>query len=97
MGLYVIEATDRPEGFELRQSVRPSHLEFIATLGDRLVLAGPFLDAKERMVGSLLVVKAGSLVEAEAIAAADPYAEAGLFADASVRSWRWVINKPDGV
>jgi uncharacterized protein len=95
MGLYVIECADRPDGFELRQSVRPAHLEYIATFGDKMVLAGPFLDEAERMVGSLLVVKSDSLAEAEAIAARDPYAKAGLFTTTSVRPWRWVINKPE--
>jgi hypothetical protein len=95
MGLFVIECADRPDGFDLRQSVRPRHLEYIATLGDKMVLAGPFLDEAERMVGSLLVVKADTLAEAETIAARDPYAEAGLFASTSVRRWRWVINKPE--
>jgi uncharacterized protein len=95
MGLYVIECADRPDGFDLRSSVRPKHLDFVAALGDRMVLAGPFLDNAERMVGSLLVVKADTLAEAEVIAASDPYAKAGLFTTTSVRPWRWVINKPE--
>lgn len=95
MGLYVIECTDKPESFDLRQDVRPKHLDFIKALGETIVLAGPFLDGKERMVGSLLIVKADGLEEAEAIAAQDPYAKAGLFTDTSVRPWRWVVNKPE--
>jgi uncharacterized protein len=97
MGLYVIECADKPDGFALRQSVRPRHLEYIATLGDRIVLAGPFVDNMQRMIGSLLIVKAEIQAEAEAIAAHDPYAVAGLFVTSSVRPWLWAINKPEGL
>ncbi len=95
MGLYVIECTDKPDGFDLRQQVRPKHLDYAKSLGDRLLVGGPFLDSEERMIGSLLIIKADSLAEAEAIAAADPYAAAGLFTATSVRPWRWTVNKPE--
>jgi uncharacterized protein YciI len=97
MGLFVIECTDKPDGFALRQEVRPKHLEFAADLGDNLLLGGPFLDDEERMIGSLLIIRAESLVEAEAIAARDPYVKAGLFTATSVRPWRWTVKKPEGV
>ncbi len=97
MGLYVIECTDKPDSFDLRQTVRPKHLDYAASLGDRLLAGGPFLDDQERMIGSLLIVRADSLAAAEGIVAGDPYVEAGLFAETSVRPWRWVANPPDGL
>ena len=30
-----------------------------------------------------------------AIAAADPYAKAGLFANVEIKPWNWVFNKPE--
>ena len=80
MGLFVIECTDKKDGFDLRQEVRPKHLDYARALGDRLLVGGPFLDEKERMIGSLLIIKADSLADAEAIAARDPYAQAGFSA-----------------
>jgi uncharacterized protein YciI len=47
------------------------------------------------MNGSLLVVEAGSLEEANAIADKDPYARAGLFASVEIRPWRWTVGNPD--
>ena len=97
MGLYVIECADKPDGFELRQKVRPEHLSFLAGLGDQLVLAGPFQDEEGRSIGSLVIVKTDSRQDAEAIAARDPYRQAGLFAASSVRPWVWALNKPEGL
>lgn len=97
MALFAIECADRPNGFDLRASVRPQHLQFLAGLGDALALAGPFQDDDGRSIGSLVVVKAGSRAEAEAIAARDPYAVAGLFVSSSVRPWVWSVNKPEGL
>ena len=42
----------------------------------------------------LVVVEAPDVATAEAIAAADPYAKAGLFESVEVRPWNWVFNKP---
>ncbi len=97
MGLFVIECTDKEDGFALRQEVRPKHLDYAKALGDTLLVGGPFLDEQERMIGSLLIIKADSLADAEAIAARDPYAQAGLFSATSVRPWRWTVNAPEGV
>jgi uncharacterized protein YciI len=42
----------------------------------------------------MLMVEAETIEDAKAIAAADPYALAGLFENVTVRPWNWVINKP---
>ncbi|MBU1174185.1 MAG: YciI family protein [Alphaproteobacteria bacterium] len=96
-GLYVIDCTDKPDAFALRQQTRPDHLSFLAGLGEALVLAGPFQDDQGRSIGSLVIVRAETRQAAEAIARRDPYARAGLFASSSVRSWVWALNKPEGL
>ncbi len=92
MGLYIVEHKDRPDGFALRQEVRPKHLAYADALGNTLRLGGPFLDEKDRMIGSLLIIEAGSLSEAEAIVSADPYVMSGLFVESSIRPWRATID-----
>jgi uncharacterized protein YciI len=93
--LYAVICTDRPGSLAVRQANRPEHLEYLQSLGDALVLAGPFLaPADETMNGSLIVVEAASLEAARKIAAQDPFAKAGLFASVEIRPWRWTINKP---
>ena len=94
--LYAIIADDKPNGVEHRLAVRPRHLAHIETLGDRVVFAGPFLGSDEKPNGSLVVIEAASLEEAEAMARADPYVSEGVFASYVVRRWNWVINNPTG-
>ncbi|MDP1730384.1 MAG: YciI family protein [Devosia sp.] len=94
--LYAIIAEDRPNGLEHRLAVRPTHLEHLKTLGDKLVFAGPFLDADEKPCGSLVVIDASSQAEAEAMAAKDPFVSQGVFGRYEVRRWNWGINNPAG-
>jgi uncharacterized protein YciI len=93
--LYALICTDKPDGLKVRMANRPDHVAYLQSLGDTLVLAGPFLcDDGETMNGSLVVVAAASLEAARAIAAGDPFAKAGLFASVEIRPWRWSMNNP---
>lgn len=95
--LFVIEGRDKPDALKTRMETRPIHLEYLESLGDTVVLAGPFLGDDDKPNGSLIVIRADSLADAEAIAARDPYVAAGLFASTEVRAWNWAINKPEGL
>jgi hypothetical protein len=93
--LFALICTDKPDGLELRLKVRPDHLAFLESLGDALKGAGPFTDAGGNPTGSLIIVAADSLAAAQAIAARDPYAKAGLFAAVDIRPWKWLIKNPE--
>jgi uncharacterized protein YciI len=93
--LFALICTDRPQGLDLRLKTRPDHLAWIAGLGATIKAAGPFTDDIGSPVGSLLIVEAGNRAGAEAIAAADPYARAGLFAAVDIRPWKWLIKNPE--
>lgn len=90
--LFVIMCADKPERIELRQSTRPAHLEHLQAHQGKLVEAGPVLDAGGRPCGSLLLVEMADRAEAEAFAAADPYARAGLFESVVIRPYRAVFK-----
>ncbi len=77
---YFIYRVDKP-GFEaLRAATRPDHLAFAKTMGDRLKYAGPTLASdEETMNGSVWVLEASSLEEADWITAQDPYEKVDLF------------------
>ncbi len=92
MPLFTVACRDRPESFDLRARTRDVHLAWLASLGDAVKLGGPWLDGEGRSVGSLLIVEAGDLAAAQALAAADPYAHAGLFASTGVEPWRLVVG-----
>jgi uncharacterized protein YciI len=92
--LYMLICKDRAEGgFALRMETRPDHLAYLESLGPKLRVGGALLseDAKEPR-GSVIIVDVGSLDEAKAIAAADPYAKAGVFADVEIHPFRQAMG-----
>jgi uncharacterized protein YciI len=94
--LYALICTDKPGSLAIRKANRPEHLAYLAGLGDTLVLAGPFTEEDgETMNGSLIVIEAASLKFAHEIAAADPFAKAGLFASVEIRPWLWTIDNTE--
>jgi len=90
---YAITGTDHPESLERRTAARPAHLARLQQLQaeGRLLLAGPFpaIDAAQPgpagFTGSLIVAEFPSLAEAERWARADPYVEANVYANVSVK------------
>ena len=92
--LFAFFCVDAPNSLEGRKKARPAHLERLKALEEegRLVLAGPHPapnaegdGAGEGFIGSLVVADFPSLSEAEAWAAADPYFEAGVYAEVTVK------------
>jgi uncharacterized protein YciI len=94
--IYALICTDKPDSLAIREANRPEHLAYLESLSETLVLAGPFTEPDgETMNGSLIVVEASSLDAARKIAAGDPFAKAGLFANVDIRPWLWTINNPE--
>lgn len=88
---YALICTDKADHLEVRKANREAHLAHIASSGV-VEMAGPFLNDKGEMSGSLVILEVGSKAEAEAWAAADPYAKAGLFAKVRIEEWKKVIG-----
>lgn len=95
--LFALICRDKPDHLAVRQDTRPAHLEFLNSLGGDLKFAGPFLDDAGAPNGSLVMIQAEDIEAAKAIAARDPYATAGLFADVEILPWVWALKKPEGV
>jgi uncharacterized protein YciI len=93
--LFVLVSTDRPGSLELRLATRPTHLAFLDAEAGRIVTGGAMLDPEGKPCGSVLVIEAADRAAAEAFAAADPYAKAGLFESTVIRPFRQVFK--DGV
>lgn len=83
--------TDKPGHLQTRLDNRAAHLQHIADSGV-VEMAGPFLSPDGEMTGSLVVLEVPTLAEAEAWAAADPYAKAGLFESVQIRAWKKVVG-----
>lgn len=90
---YAIIATDNPDSLEKRKASRPAHLARLQELNQqgRLMVAGPHpnVDSQEPgdagFSGSLIIAEFESLQAAEAWAAQDPYIEAGVYQNVTVK------------
>lgn len=89
--LYALICTDKAENLEVRKANRDAHIAYIKDSGV-VAMAGPFIDDDGQMCGSLLVLDVETRAEAEAWAANDPYAKAGLFAKVRIEAWNKVIG-----
>lgn len=91
MSLFALICLDRPGHADLRRDTRAEHLAYVARTGV-VTMAGPFLDEDGGMIGSLIVLEVDDRAAAEAWAADDPYARAGLFESVSVQRWNKVVG-----
>jgi uncharacterized protein YciI len=82
---------DGPEGEAKRKIYRPAHLANMEPLDQagRVVLAGPLTDK----TGSLIVIEADSLEEAERFAREDPYTVYGVFERVEVHPFTQIFPK----
>ena len=97
--LYAIISQDVENSLEKRLAARPAHLERLKQLQQQgsLVLAGPHpsidsIDPGEAgFSGSLVVAEFDSLTDAQQWADADPYIEAGVYAQVTVKPFKKVL------
>lgn len=96
---YAIIGMDSPDSLPARLAARPAHLARLNELREqgRLLVAGPFpeIDAEDPgpagYSGSLIIAQFADLAGANDWARSDPYVEAGVYADVSVRPFRKVL------
>ena len=87
---FVVYLLDKTGMGELREKVRPLHLEFIKNLGSQVKAGGPLLaDDGETKVGGMYILEASDLASARKTAERDPYFTSGLAESMDVRMWRW--------
>lgn len=94
---FALICQDKPGSLSIRMETRSKHLEWVDghRNAGRIAFGGPFFDDEGNMNGSLLMLEVGDRAEAEALAADDPYAKAGLFQSVDIRPWKWVISPPE--
>ena len=90
--LFALTCNDKPDSMALRMETRPAHVDYLKSKLDVIKFAGPLLaDDGETVLGSLLIIDVEDKAAAKAFAAADPYAQAGLFGSVHVHGWKQVI------
>lgn len=96
---YAIISEDVDNSLEKRQQARPAHLERLQQLKNegRLLVAGPHpaIDSLEPgetgFSGSLVIAEFDSLAAARQWAAADPYMDAGVYKQVTVKPFKKVL------
>jgi len=89
--LVALTAHDKPGALDVRLANREAHLAYIEATGV-VDQAGPILDDAGQMCGSIIILDVDSMTDAEAWAADDPYAKAGLFESVTLQAWKRVIG-----
>ena len=85
MSHFAVIAWDIEDSAPLRAAHRDDHFAHIATIIDRVAVAGPLKDDAGAIIGSLVVLNVDDAPEAEAVLHSDPYFKAGIWA-------RWTIH-----
>ena len=86
---YIIETFDKPEHQAVRQAHRPAHLAFLEQNAALLLACGAKLhDDGSDIGGGLYVVDLDTREAALALIEADPFFQAGLFAEVRITRWR---------
>ena len=99
--LYAIISEDVNQSLQKRKFARPAHLQRLQDLQDagRLILAGPYpaieseTPGEAGFTGSLVVAEFDSLDGAQKWADADPYVDAGVYADVKIKPFKQVFPK----
>lgn len=82
---------DKPQHADLRQLLRPTHLQWIEKTGVRLAFAGPMLSSDTKTAqGSIIIGEFASIEDAENFSKADPYSIGGLFDHVIIQPTRQV-------
>lgn len=86
---FVILGFDGPDGQAKRKLHRPAHLAGLEPLNraGKVILAGPFTD----QTGSLIIIEADSIEEAQKIAREDPYTIHGIFERVEVHPFQQIL------
>ena len=88
--LIALIGRDKPGALQTRLDNRDAHVAYLKGSGV-VSQAGPLLDDDEQMIGSLVILDVADMAAANAWAAEDPYAKAGLFASVELIPWKKVI------
>lgn len=87
--LFMVQCFDKKDHLEMRKATRPDHLQYLQGRLDHVVMAGALLaEDGETMIGSGYVLDFPARGDVEAFFAGDPYVQAGLYAEITIRPYR---------
>jgi len=98
MAHFVVYALDKPGRESARMEARAAHRARLREHDHPLTVrvGGPLLDDAGRMIGTMLIVEAGTQREVEAFIAGDPYVASDVYASVAVHPYNWGLGNPEG-
>jgi uncharacterized protein YciI len=90
--LFAVIRHDKPNSLALRMAERPKHLVYLETVLEKIMYGGALLDEEGKQNGSILIIDVADMEAAEAFAVADPFVDAGLFAQTIIQQFRHVFK-----
>ena len=91
MKTYIITCLDKKNSLKKRLANRELHLEYLKNLKNKLVLAGPILNKKNKPKGSILILKFQNRIQLNNFLKNDPYSKVDLFETISIEIFKRVF------
>jgi uncharacterized protein len=76
---------------EKRLALRTTHLKYLEANKQHIFCGGPTVDQNGQPEMMLIILNAPDLPSAEAFIQAEPYNQAGVFEQVTIREWRQVL------
>jgi uncharacterized protein len=90
---FVVIFEDEPARADVRPKLMPDHLAFLKANADKVMAAGPLLDAGGAGAGGLWMVEAADADAVMSLVHADPFWPAGLRKSVRVLQWKRVFDE----
>ena len=91
MNTFLIICKDKKNSLNKRLTNRGLHLNYLKTLKDKLILAGPILNKNGNPKGSILIIKFENKKKLKEFLKNDPYAKANLFDNIVIEEFKRVF------
>lgn len=86
---FMIETFDKPDAGDLRQELRPAHLDYLEANKSLLIACGAKLsDDGTKSTGSFYIVDVDTREAAQAFIDGDPFTSGGVFERIEFSRWR---------
>tara|TARA_B100000886_G_scaffold339858_1_gene306693 strand:+ start:2653 stop:2925 length:273 start_codon:yes stop_codon:yes gene_type:complete len=88
---FLIICKDKENLLQKRLNNRSSHLKYLKSLGDKLILAGPIIDKGGNPCGSILILDFKDIKKVNTFIQNDPYSRVNLFKSVKIINFKKVL------
>lgn len=93
---FIVHCLDAPDALPRRLEHYDAHRAYLSTAPVRILVSGPLMsDDGETMIGSLFLIDAETRVAVESFNAADPFRQAGIWAEIRIHRFLKRVDQRD--